>query len=67
MKTNGESIVVGVWGRTHKLGRGALPTSITTAGREILAGPVRLAGTVSGKPIEWTRGGLFAFRADQSH
>ncbi|MBM3861276.1 MAG: hypothetical protein FJ395_16740, partial [Verrucomicrobia bacterium] len=66
VKTNAAGVEVGVWGRSHKLAR-ALPDSIVTAGSEILAAPVRLVGKVSGKPIEWTRGGNFVFRADKSH
>ncbi len=67
VKSDESGIEVGVWGRSHKLANTALPTSIVTAGSEILAGPVRLVGQVSGKPIEWKRGGNFVFKADQSH
>jgi len=66
VKTNASGVEVGVWGRTHKLAS-ALPNSIVTAGGEILAAPIRLVGKVSGKPIEWKRGGNFVFRADKSH
>jgi hypothetical protein len=66
VKTNASGVTVGVWGRTHKLAN-VLPSSIVTAGGEILAAPIRLVGRVSGKPIEWTRGGNFVFRADKSH
>ena len=66
VKTNASGVEVGVWGRTHKLAR-ALPDSIVTAGGEILAAPIRLVGKVSGKPIDWKRGGNFVFRADKSH
>jgi hypothetical protein len=66
VKTNATGVEVGVWGRSHKFAR-ALPDSVVTAGGEILAAPVRLVGKVSGKPIEWTRGGNFVFRADKSH
>ncbi|MCX7886488.1 MAG: DUF6067 family protein [Verrucomicrobiae bacterium] len=66
VKTNAAGVEVGVWGRTHKL-IGALPHSIVTAGSEVLAVPVRFIGKVSGRPIEWKRGGNFVFRADESH
>ncbi|MFA5190280.1 MAG: glycoside hydrolase domain-containing protein [Verrucomicrobiia bacterium] len=66
VKTDASGVEVGVWGRSHKLTR-ALPHSIVTAGSEILAAPIRLVGNVSGKPIEWKRGGNFVFRADKSH
>ena len=67
VKSDDAGIELGVWGRTHKLANAALPTSIVTAGREILAAPVRLVGQVGGRPIEWKRGGNFVIRADQSH
>jgi hypothetical protein len=67
VKTNAAGVEVGVWGRLHKLANAALPTSIVTAGEEVLAAPIRLVGQVSGKSIEWKRGGSFLFRADQAH
>ncbi|MCX7825880.1 MAG: alpha-amylase family protein, partial [Verrucomicrobiae bacterium] len=67
VKTSAAGIEVGVWGRSHKLAKAALPTSIVTAGREVLAAPIRLVGQVSGKPIEWKRAGNFLFRADKAH
>ncbi len=66
VKTNASGVEVGVWGRTHKL-TNVLPSSVVTAGGEILAAPIRLVGKVSGKPIEWKRGGNFVFCADKSH
>lgn len=56
-----------VWGRNHRFASAALPTSITTAGSEILAAPIRLTGIVSGKPIQWKRGGNLLLRSDDSH
>ncbi len=66
VKADAAGVEVGVWGRTQKLANAALPTSIVTAGEELLAGPVRLVGQVSGKPIEWKRGGNLLFRADEA-
>ena len=66
VKTNAPGVEIGVWGRTHKL-TNVLPSSVVTAGGEILAAPIRLVGKVSGKPIEWKRGGNFVFCADKSH
>ena len=43
-------IDVGVWGRTYRFANRPLPTSIESAGREILAGPVRLVGELDGEP-----------------
>ncbi|MFA6561817.1 MAG: hypothetical protein WCV00_07890 [Verrucomicrobiia bacterium] len=64
-KTSKAGVEVGVWGRTQKF-TNALPSSIVTAGGEILAAPIRLVGQVSGKPIEWKRGGSFLFNTDKS-
>lgn len=57
-----EGVQVGVWGRTHRFAGALLPTSITTAGTEVLAGPIRLVGVADGKPIAWQRGGSFVQR-----
>jgi hypothetical protein len=53
---------VTVWGRTHRFLRSPLPASIRTAGQELLAAPIRLVGTVDGKPAAWSRSGVFALR-----
>jgi len=50
-------VEAGMWGRTYRFANAPLPTSIITAGEEILAAPIRLVGQVSGRPIEWKRGG----------
>ena len=43
-----------VVGRTYEFGsHAAMPTGIQTAGKEILAGPVTVAGRLYGKDIEW--------------
>ncbi|MFZ2640321.1 MAG: glycoside hydrolase domain-containing protein, partial [Verrucomicrobiia bacterium] len=67
VKTNASVVEVGVWGRSHKFAGAALPTSIVTAGGDVLAAPIRLVGQVSGKDIAWKRGGNFVFRADKAH
>ena len=64
VKSDASGVEVGVWGRMHKLANSALPTSMVTAGQEILASPVRLAGKVNGKAIEWKRGGNLVVRAE---
>ncbi len=48
---------VGVWGRAYRFSRSALPASIETAKKEILAAPVRLTGEADGQPIAWKEGG----------
>ena len=65
-KADKAGVEVGVWGRTQKLTNRALPCSIVTAGEEILAAPIHLVGQVSGKPIEWKRGGCLLFSADEN-
>jgi len=66
VKSDASGVQVEVWGRSHRIANAALPSSIVTAGEEILAAPIRLAGRVDGKPIEWKRGGNLVFRADRS-
>ncbi|NLS94343.1 MAG: hypothetical protein GXX96_19460 [Planctomycetaceae bacterium] len=63
-RSDSAGVEVGVWGRSHTLQGAALPTSIVTAGEELLAAPIRLTGQVGGKPIAWKRGGNFLFRAE---
>ncbi len=64
VEETGAGVEVGVWGRSHKFANAALPTSIVTAGEEMLVAPIRLVGQVGGKSIEWTRGGNLVFRAE---
>jgi len=66
VKSGSSGVEVGVWGRSYNLAKGALPASIVAAGEELLAGPMRLVGQASGKPIEWKRSGNFVFSADKS-
>jgi len=65
-KASKAGVEVAVWGRTHRFTDRALPSSIITADGEILAAPIRLVGQVSGKPIEWKRGGSFLFSANKN-
>lgn len=58
---------VATWGRKHRFANSALPTSVTTGDREILAAPIRLIGQSNDRPIEWKRGGNLLLRADESH
>jgi len=45
---------VDVVGRTYEFrGEGAMPAAIRTAGKDILAGPVKVMGSIHGNPIEW--------------
>lgn len=60
-KTGKAGVEVGVWGRTYRFAGAPLPTSVETAGEEILAAPVRLAGRENGKPLEWKTGGARLF------
>ncbi len=49
-------IGVSVWGRTYRFHESALPTSVSTQGRELLAGPMRLTGIINGSAIKWEPG-----------
>jgi len=57
-------VQVGVWGREYRFAGAVLPAAVSTADAEILAGPMRLVGTVDGKPIMWQRGGNLVQRHD---
>jgi hypothetical protein len=45
------------WGREYQFGRDPLPRAIRTRDQQVLAGPVRLVGTVGGKPLTWRASG----------
>ncbi|MCC6442747.1 MAG: hypothetical protein IT210_04720 [Armatimonadetes bacterium] len=49
---------VEVWGRICRFGQGALPTALRTAGEDILAAPLRLAGQTDNGGLEWKESGL---------
>mgnify|MGYP001134917733 CR=1 FL=1 len=51
--TVGQRTDVEVWGRVYGFADSALPVSITTAGEQILAGPMRCVGQVDANPIDW--------------
>jgi len=53
-----------VWGRAYRFDQSALPTSLVTQGRELLAGPVRLTGLVDDQAIEWEPGGTILYHHD---
>ena len=46
-------LAVSVWGRTCRFDDCPLPIGIATAGREMLARPIRLVGELDGEPLEW--------------
>ena len=50
---NGNDYEAKVWNRTYKISDAPFFSSIMTAGKEALAGPIRLAGECFGRPIEW--------------
>ena len=51
-----EGLDVGCWGRTHTFTKTAFASRITSAGRRLLAAPLRPAATVNGEEVSWTRG-----------
>jgi hypothetical protein len=64
VQENAPEVRVGVWGREYRFAGAPLPTAVSTAGAEMLAGPMRLMGTADGKPITWQRGGNLVQRHD---
>jgi len=65
-QTTEQGVDVSVWGRTYSFANALLPTSITTAGEEVLASPIRLVGILDGNPIAWERKGSLLFRHNES-
>ena len=56
---------VSVWGRDYTFASNALPVSVTSLGRELLAGDVRVVcADGEGKPVAWTKHGSWVHRAD---
>ena len=47
------AVVVSCWGRRYTFTDGPFPSSIETAGSEVLAAPIRVGATVAGKPAAW--------------
>ncbi len=52
-----------VWGRAYQFGDLPFPRSVVSRQSELLAAPVRLAGSVDGKPLVWTAAG---FRVEEA-
>jgi hypothetical protein len=59
-------IDVRVWARTYSFAHAPLPTSITTAGEELLISSLRLVGTLDSKPITFQRQGALLFRQNNA-
>ncbi len=55
----GDTTELGIWGREYRFDAGPWPSSITTVGEEILAGPIRLVAGRNGEPLAWQRSGHF--------
>lgn len=51
-----KGLAVGCWGRTHTFAKTAFASQVTSAGRRLLAAPLRPAATVNGEEVRWTRG-----------
>jgi hypothetical protein len=58
-KADKTGVEVGVWGRAYRFANAPLPTSVVTAGEEVLAAPVRLVAQVAGNAVEWKQSGAF--------
>ena len=49
---------IGVWGRTYTFASNALPTAVTSAGGDLLAGPMRIVcADAKGESIVWRKAG----------
>ena len=57
--------VVSVWGREYAFASNALPVGIKSAGRDLLAGPMRLVcADADGKEFTWKKGGNWVQESD---
>jgi len=45
---------VSVWGRSYTMDKNALPKSMTSSGRELLASPVAVSAKIDDTPCQWT-------------
>lgn len=61
-----QGVEVCVWGRTCRFGNALFPTSITTAGEEVLAAPIRLAGGLDSSPLAFQCQGALLFSRDSA-
>ena len=58
---------VGVWGRTYAFASNALPVGVTSLGRELLAGPVRIVcADRKGRPVDWRKAGSWTLAHDEA-
>ena len=64
VKVDGET--VSVWGRDYAFASNALPVSVKTQGRELLAGPMRIVcADEKGNEIAWAKAGSWVQEADE--
>ena len=64
VKVDGET--VSVWGRDYAFASNALPVSVKTQGRELLAGPMRIVcADEKGNEIVWAKAGSWVQEADE--
>ncbi len=54
VRNEDDSTVLGVWGRTYRLGELTLPRQIVSRDAPLLAGPVSLRAVVNGKQVSWS-------------
>ena len=56
--------IVSTWGRTFAFASNALPVRVTSAGRDLLAGPMRIVcADGKGEEIVWKKGGSWVQEA----
>ncbi len=59
VKEENGKVTVEVWGRSYIFDNAALPTSIISQGREILASPIKVTGLENEEDIVWSEQGIF--------
>ena len=64
-EATGEEVRIEVWGRTYLFEGSPFPTSIITAGEEVLSSPIRLTGKADGEPIAWRATGSTLLRYNE--
>ena len=66
-EVSGKKISIHVWGRTYVFDESIFPTSVTTAGREILSGPIQLHTFFHGKEDNLRESSVIFGEHDEEH
>lgn len=63
--TSEKMIAFEMWGRRYEFSGSPLPTSIKTAGEEVLSSPIRVTAIANGNVLGWERKGCFLFQGNK--